>query len=113
MWYERLEVNRPIPPRAPSILHTGITYKDTPSRKRKHRDDPEDEDEPRHFCRVRLISYRNRTRKEAVEQPQPEANGMDVDGMEANHRERNRLVWNKTEGLLRPTEADVLEILDW
>lgn len=82
MWYERLEVNRPIPPRAPSVLHTGITYKDTPSRKRKHRDDPEDEDEPRHFCRVRLISYRNRTRKEAVEQPQPEANGMDVYGMD-------------------------------
>ncbi|KAI4282036.1 MAG: hypothetical protein L6R38_003256 [Xanthoria sp. 2 TBL-2021] len=54
----------------------------TPSRKRKHRDDPEDEDEPRHFCRVRLISYRNRTRKEAVEQPQPEANGMDVYGMD-------------------------------
>ncbi|KAI4261493.1 MAG: hypothetical protein L6R42_003307 [Xanthoria sp. 1 TBL-2021] len=36
--------------------------------KRKHQDDPEDEDEPRHFCRVRLIGYRNRTGKEVLEQ---------------------------------------------
>ncbi|KAL8784332.1 MAG: hypothetical protein Q9213_004041 [Squamulea squamosa] len=31
---------------------------------------------------------------------------------DANQRLRNRLVWNKTEELLRPTEADVLEIFD-
>ncbi|KAL8877804.1 MAG: hypothetical protein Q9198_004249 [Flavoplaca austrocitrina] len=35
------------------------------------------------------------------------------DHRDANHRERNRLVWNKTEDLLRPAEADVLEIFDW
>ncbi|KAL9626566.1 MAG: hypothetical protein Q9204_007208, partial [Flavoplaca sp. TL-2023a] len=34
------------------------------------------------------------------------------DHRDANHRERNRLVWNKTEDLLRPAEADVLEIFD-
>ncbi|KAL8967087.1 MAG: hypothetical protein Q9183_003074 [Haloplaca sp. 2 TL-2023] len=28
-------------------------------------------------------------------------------------RDRNRVVWNKTEDLLRPAEADVLEIFDW
>ena len=35
------------------------------------------------------------------------------DQRNANHKERNRLVWNKTEDLLRPAEADVLEIFDW
>ncbi|KAI4221144.1 MAG: hypothetical protein L6R36_007112 [Xanthoria steineri] len=34
------------------------------------------------------------------------------DQRDANHKERNRLVWNKTEDLLRPAEADVLEIFD-
>ena len=35
------------------------------------------------------------------------------DHRDANQRERNRLVWNKTEKLLRDAEADVLEIFDW
>ncbi|KAL8727739.1 MAG: hypothetical protein Q9166_005852 [cf. Caloplaca sp. 2 TL-2023] len=35
------------------------------------------------------------------------------DHRDATQRERNRLVWNKTEDLLRPAEADVLEIFDW
>ncbi|KAL8717669.1 MAG: hypothetical protein Q9225_005106 [Loekoesia sp. 1 TL-2023] len=30
-----------------------------------------------------------------------------------NKRTRNSIVWNKTEELLRPAEADVLEIFDW
>ncbi|KAL8754706.1 MAG: hypothetical protein Q9199_004154 [Rusavskia elegans] len=34
------------------------------------------------------------------------------DHRDANQRLRNRLVWNKTEDLLRPAEADVLEIFD-
>ncbi|CAL8574966.1 hypothetical protein XPA_000912 [Xanthoria parietina] len=34
------------------------------------------------------------------------------DQRDANLKERNRLVWNKTEDLLRPAEADVLEIFD-
>ncbi|KAL9023831.1 MAG: hypothetical protein Q9180_008091 [Flavoplaca navasiana] len=34
------------------------------------------------------------------------------DHRDANQRERNRLVWNKTEKLLRDAEADVLEIFD-
>ena len=28
-------------------------------------------------------------------------------------RARNRIVWNLTEDILRPAEADVLEIFDW
>lgn len=55
MWYERVEVNKETPP---PVLHTGTTHADTPSRKRRHREDLEDEDEPRHFCRVRLISWK-------------------------------------------------------
>ena len=35
------------------------------------------------------------------------------DKRDANLKERNRLVWNRTEDLLRHAEADVLEIFDW
>ena len=35
------------------------------------------------------------------------------DRRDTHHRHRNRLVWNKTEELLQPAEADVLEIFDW
>ena len=35
------------------------------------------------------------------------------DNRTARERERNLLVWNKTEELLKPAEADVLEIFDW
>lgn len=35
------------------------------------------------------------------------------DHRDAKQRLRNSLVWNKTEDLLRPAEADVLEIFDW
>ena len=35
------------------------------------------------------------------------------DHRDAKRRQRNSLVWNKTEKLLQDAEADVLEIFDW
>ena len=35
------------------------------------------------------------------------------DEVDEKKEERNRVVWNRTEDLLRSAEADILQIFDW